>query len=59
VVVFGGFLLLGGAYVSPYGTPLGQPILALLLACYVGVLVWLRKMNRAEPLPRLLERVQS
>ena len=59
VVVFGGFLLLGGAYVAPYGTPLGQPILALLLACYVGVLVWLRKMNRAEPLPRLLERVQS
>ena len=59
VVVFGGFLLLGGAYVAPYGTPLGQPILALLLGCYVGVLVWLRKMNRAEPLPRLLERVQS
>lgn len=57
VVFFGGFLLLGGAYVAPYGTALGQPILALLLAAYVGVLVWLRKMNRAEPLPRLLEKV--
>ncbi|WP_331716063.1 type II secretion system F family protein [Tessaracoccus coleopterorum] len=57
VVFFGGFLLLGGAYVAPYGTALGQPILAVLLAAYVGVLVWLRKMNRAEPLPRLLEKV--
>ena len=57
VVFFGGFLLLGGADVAPYGTALGQPILAVLLAAYVGVLVWLRKMNRAEPLPRLLEKV--
>lgn len=59
VVVFGGFLLLGGSYVAPYGTTVGQPILAVLLAAYVGVLVWLRRMNRAEPLPRLLERVAS
>lgn len=57
VVFFGGFLLLGGAYVAPYGTALGQPILAVLLAAYVGVLVWLRRMNRAELLPRLLEKV--
>lgn len=59
VVIFGGFLLMGGTYVAPYGTALGQPILAVLLACYVGVLVWLRRMNRAEPLPRLLERTSS
>lgn len=59
VVVFGGFLLFGGSYVAPYGTTVGQPILAVLLAAYVGVLVWLRRMNRAEPLPRLLERVAS
>lgn len=59
VVIFGGFLLMGGTYVAPYGTAVGQPILAVLLACYVGVLVWLRKMNRAEPLPRLLERTSS
>lgn len=59
VVVFGGFLLLGGSYVAPYGTTVGQPILAVLLAAYVGVLVWLRRMNRAEPLPRLLEKVAS
>ena len=59
VVFFGGFLLLGGAYVAPYGTALGQPILAVLVSAYIGVLVWLRKMNRAEPLPRLLEKVQQ
>lgn len=59
VVVFGGFLLLGGSYVAPYGTTVGQPILAVLLATYAGVLVWLRRMNRAEPLPRLLEKVAS
>ncbi len=55
VVVFAGFLLMGGAYVAPYGTAVGQPVLALLLSLYVAVLVWLRRLNRAEPLPRLLE----
>lgn len=59
VVVFGGFLAFGGSYVAPYGTAIGQPILAVLLAAYVGVLVWLRRMNRAEPLPRLLEKVAA
>lgn len=54
LVVFGGFLVFGGQYVAPYGTALGQPVLLLLLAAYVGVIVWLRKMNAAPPLPRLL-----
>lgn len=54
VVVFVGFLLLGGAYVAPYGTPIGQPILALLLGIYIAVLFWFRKLNRTPPLPRLL-----
>ena len=54
VIVFGGFLLLGGQYVAPYGTALGQPVLAVLVAAYVGVIVWLRKMNNPVPLPRLL-----
>lgn len=54
LLVFGGFLLLGGAYVAPYGTPIGQPVLAVLLTIYAAVLVWLRRMNRSEPLPRLL-----
>lgn len=54
VIVFGGFLILGGEYIAPYGTAAGQPILALLLAAYVGVLVWLRRMTRTQPLPRIL-----
>ena len=54
VVVFAGFLLLGGTYVAPYGTPIGQPVLALLLGIYIAVLVWFRKLNRTQPLPRLL-----
>ena len=59
VVFFGGILLMGGDYVAPYGTPLGQLILAFLLTAYTGVLVWLRKSNKAEPLPRLLEKVKT
>lgn len=59
VIFFGGILLMGGEYVAPYGTPLGQLILAFLLAAYTGVLVWLRKSNKAEPLPRLLEKVKA
>lgn len=59
VVVIGGFLLLGGTYTAPYGTPLGQLVLLVLLATYVGVLLWLRQMNHAEPLPRLLTQPQA
>ena len=59
VVFFGGILRMGGDYVAPYGTPLGQLILAFLLTAYTGVLVWLRKSNKAEPLPRLLEKVKT
>lgn len=55
VVVFAGFLLLGGTYVAPYGTTAGQPVLAVLLGFYVAVLVWFRKLNRTQPLPRLLD----
>lgn len=54
LIVFGGFLLLGGQYVAPYGSALGQPVLAVLIAAYVGVIVWLRKLNNPVPLPRLL-----
>jgi len=55
VLVFTGFLLAGGQYVAPYGTPLGQPILAVLIAAYIGVLVWMRRMSQADPLPRILQ----
>lgn len=54
VIVFGGFLLLGGSYVASYGTPLGQLILAILLGAYVGDLFWLKSSTKGKALPRIL-----
>ena len=47
-------LTASGRYVAPYATPLGQVILLVLLAGYVGVLIWLRWMIRPQPVPRFL-----
>lgn len=49
-------LALTGSYVEPYGTPLGQVILAVLLAAYVATLVWLKRMATGRPLPRILQK---
>ena len=49
-----GFLTLTGDYIAPYGTPLGQMLLVLLLSAYVGLLIWMRSMAKGEPLPRFL-----
>lgn len=50
-----GALAFTGEYISPYGTPLGQVILAFLLALYAAVLVMMRRMAVAKPLPRFLD----
>ena len=47
-------LALTGSYIEPYGTPLGQAILALLLTLYVATLVWMRRMATGAPLPRFI-----
>ncbi|WP_420853270.1 type II secretion system F family protein, partial [Segeticoccus rhizosphaerae] len=49
-----GFLALTGRYIAPFGTPVGQVILLVLLAAYVGVLVWMKTMTRGTPLPRFI-----
>lgn len=49
-----GFLAFNGPFMAPYGTPLGQALLAVLLGAYAGTLVWLRRMSVGEPLPRFL-----
>lgn len=49
-----GILALTGSYIAPYGTPLGQVVLAVLLTAYVATLVWLRRMAVIKPLPRFL-----
>ena len=48
-------LAVSGTYVEPYGTPLGQVILVVLLAAYVATLVWMRRMaigRATAPVPR-------
>lgn len=50
------FLAFTGSYVEPYGTPLGQVVLAILLTAYVATLVWLRRMAAGRPLPRILQK---
>ena len=47
-------LAISGDYVQPYATPLGQVVLAGLLAAYIACLVWLRTMAVGRPAPRLL-----
>lgn len=49
-----GFLAFNGQFMAPYGTPLGQALLAVLLAAYAGALTWLRRMSVGKPLPRFL-----
>ena len=49
-----GILALTGTYIAPYGTPLGQIVLAVLLTAYVATLMWLRRMAVIKPLPRFL-----
>lgn len=50
-----GMLALTGDYIEPYGSPLGQVILAVLLTAYVATLLWMRRMAVAKPLPRFLD----
>lgn len=49
-----GFLTLTGDYIAPYGTPLGQLLLATFLSAYVALLIWMRNMAKGEALPRFL-----
>ena len=51
---FATFLLLGGSYIAPYGTPLGSALLLLLITSYIALLIWMRRMTHTKPLPRLL-----
>ena len=43
-----------GPFMAPYATPLGQALLAVLLAGYAATLAWMRRMSLGEPLPRFL-----
>jgi Flp pilus assembly protein TadB len=51
-VVAMGFLVPG--YTSPYGTLLGQLVLAFLTAGFIAVLAWMRQLADHQPVPRFL-----
>ncbi|MFE2110829.1 type II secretion system F family protein [Kitasatospora sp. NPDC059463] len=52
VVVAGSF---NTEYTRPYGTVLGQIVLGVVCALFVGVIAWMRALAAYPPVPRLLE----
>lgn len=47
-------LTVNGQFMVPYGTPLGQVVLAVLLTLYGLALLWLKRMSQGQPLPRFM-----
>ena len=47
-------LALTGNYIRPYGSPLGQVQLSVMLTAYVATLVWMRRMATGTRLPRFI-----
>jgi Flp pilus assembly protein TadB len=43
-----------GSYIKPYGSPLGQAILTVLLTAYIATLLWMRRMTEGRKLPRII-----
>jgi Flp pilus assembly protein TadB len=41
-------------YMHPYGTPVGQLIMAFLGSAFIGILLWVRAMSKPEATPRFL-----
>ena len=41
-------------FMSPYGTPIGQLILAVLMGAYLACLVWIRRTSEPPAPPRIL-----
>lgn len=56
VVVLGLALLFGGSFFEPFGTPLGQVLLAGLVSAYLGSLLFLRRMTLPRSRQRILRR---
>lgn len=57
--VLGGLAFLGGDYLDPYRSPVGQILLVVLVAGYLAGLVWLKRIAAGTPPTRSLgERVR-
>ena len=53
-VAAAGLAALNGDYLAPYGTGLGQLVLAVICALIVGCLLWMRRLTVAVPSTRFL-----
>lgn len=49
-------LVMGRGFFAPYGTPMGQVVLACLLAAYLGSLLMMRRLTRPRRRERILGR---
>jgi Flp pilus assembly protein TadB len=50
-----GGLFAAGSYTAPYGSPLGQVVLAVLLTLYAAALAWLRRIADGKAPQRLMD----
>jgi Flp pilus assembly protein TadB len=57
LVVLGLALAFGGSFFAPYGSPLGQLLLAALVFAYLGALLFLRRLTLPRPRQRILRRL--
>jgi Flp pilus assembly protein TadB len=48
------YLTLNSSYIAPYGSPIGQLVLLVLLSAYIGALLWMRQMAQGEKPPRFI-----
>ncbi|HEY2791006.1 MAG TPA: secretion system protein, partial [Micromonosporaceae bacterium] len=49
-----GYGVIRPSYMAPYATPMGQLIMVVLAACFVGILLWVRSMSKPEVQARFL-----
>jgi Flp pilus assembly protein TadB len=49
-----GLRILNPAYVAPYGTPVGQLMLVVVIAIFGAGILWLRRLSRFETPERFL-----
>ncbi len=50
------YLVLRKSYSAPFGTPLGQAVLAAVAACYAGGLYWLHRLSLTTGPQRFLHK---
>ncbi len=59
VLLTGGLLVWSHAFLSPYGSPAGQLVLAAVGGCFTMAFWWLARISRFGETPRILTRLGS